>query len=89
MPRELDIIDKQLLDLLQQEVPLVDRPFEQIGQKVGLSEAQVLERVAELKRGPSPVIRQIGAIFDRNGALASSSLEKSDRRRRGHSRSAP
>jgi len=64
MSRELDTIDRQLLDLLQQEVPLVYRPFEQIGGEIGLDEEQVLQRVAELKRGPGPVIRQISAIFD-------------------------
>lgn len=64
MSRELDIIDKQLLDLLQREVPLVDRPFEQIGREIGLAEDQVIERIVKLKRGPGPVIRQISAIFD-------------------------
>jgi DNA-binding Lrp family transcriptional regulator len=57
-----DRVDRGLLDLLQAGVPLVARPFAEIGQSPGISEAEVLERVCALKQ--AGLIRQISAIFD-------------------------
>lgn len=64
MPRTLDDIDSRLLNLMQKQIPLVERPFEAIGQEIGVSEEDVLNRVAALKARPGAVIRQISAIFD-------------------------
>ncbi|WP_428937176.1 AsnC family transcriptional regulator [Fontivita pretiosa] len=64
LPAQRDELDLKLLDLLQQQVPLVERPFAEIAQRLGIDEAQVLRRVRELKSGPRGVIRQISAIFD-------------------------
>ena len=64
MPRHLDQNDRRLLDLLQAEIPAVVRPFDALAQKLAMDEVQVLARVAALKSGPHPVIRQISAIFD-------------------------
>ena len=50
------------MNILQSDFPLVREPFKAIGEKCGISEAEVIERVAELKR--KNVVRQIGAIFD-------------------------
>lgn len=58
----MDNTDKKLLNLLQAEVPLVDRPFEALGGRVGLDEPETIRRIQRLKA--EPVIRQIGAIFD-------------------------
>jgi DNA-binding Lrp family transcriptional regulator len=69
-----DMIDLRLLDLLQQEVPLVRRPFAELAERVGTSEADVLRRVASLKRRPGGVIRQISAIFDSRALGYQSSL---------------
>lgn len=60
--KTFDQTDARLLDLLQREFPLVARPFEDIGDKLGLSSAEVIERVSRLKS--ESVIRQISAIFD-------------------------
>jgi siroheme decarboxylase len=57
-------IDARLLDHLQEAIPLVERPFLQIGQKLGLNEQEVIERVTALKSKTGGVIRQISAIFD-------------------------
>ena len=54
----------RLLDLLQVEVPLVERPFAAVAEKLGAGEGEVIERVRELRSQPRPTIRQIGAIFD-------------------------
>ena len=47
---------------MQAEVPLVPRPFAALAPRVGVSEEDLLARVAHLKE--DGVIRQIGAIFD-------------------------
>lgn len=60
----IDSIDTQLLNILQESFPLVDRPFLAIGEKLGVSEQEVLDRVYDLKTGEKKIIRQISAIFD-------------------------
>lgn len=59
----LDAIDRRLLDALQGQVPLTERPFAAVGDAVGIGEAEVLQRLVRL-RGAGGVIRQISAIFD-------------------------
>jgi len=58
----LDETDKQLLNLMQGRFPLEPRPFAAVAELAGLTEADVLERVAYLldKR----IIREITPIFD-------------------------
>ncbi|MDP6496457.1 MAG: Lrp/AsnC family transcriptional regulator [SAR202 cluster bacterium] len=58
----MDITDRKLLNLIQGPFPMVDQPFQKLGEEVGISEQEVLERLAELKR--TNVLRQISAIFD-------------------------
>jgi siroheme decarboxylase len=59
----LDTIDRQLLNLLQSQFPLVREPFAALGEAVGIDESECLRRIAGL-RGERKVIRQISAIFD-------------------------
>lgn len=54
--------DAQLLNLIQVQIPLSDRPFERIAAQLGTAEDAVLARLADLKA--RRVIRQISAIFD-------------------------
>src|SRR5581483_5284844 len=56
-------IDRQLLNVVQKEVPLIPQPFAQVGAEVGLSEEEVLDRL-RYWRDEKHVIRQISAIFD-------------------------
>ncbi len=58
----LDEADQQLLNTIQTAFPLVPRPFEALGGQLGLSEGEVMERFARLKR--ERIIRQVSAIFD-------------------------
>ena len=58
----LDDADQQLLNLIQTEFPLVTRPFAALGERIGESEGQVMERYARLKA--DRIIRQVSAIFD-------------------------
>src|SRR4051812_23422430 len=64
MATELLSADRLLLDHLQREVPLVERPYAELGNRVGLSEAEALARVATLSGPPPAPIRQVSAIFD-------------------------
>lgn len=58
----MDSIDKKILNLLQEELPLVEKPFEEIGEKIGLTGKEVMERVDRLKQ--DGYIRKIGPVFD-------------------------
>jgi DNA-binding Lrp family transcriptional regulator len=58
----VDAQDTRLCDLIQNEFPVVERPYAALGEKLGLSEADVLERVGRLRS--ERIIRQISAIFD-------------------------
>jgi len=58
----MDSIDKQILRLLQDDFPLLPRPFEAVAERLGLTEAEVLDRVGKLKSAGA--IRRIGATFN-------------------------
>jgi len=57
-----DQIDIKILHILQNEFPLEEQPFLALAEQLGISESDVLERVAEMKA--SGLIRRIGGIFD-------------------------
>jgi DNA-binding Lrp family transcriptional regulator len=63
MARQLEPLDRQILDQIQTEVPLEPQPFQVIAERLGVPEAEVLSRIESLKE-PPPIIRQISAIFD-------------------------
>ncbi|BBL68198.1 AsnC family transcriptional regulator [Methanoculleus chikugoensis] len=46
--RDLDTLDRQLLEALQDDFPLAPRPWREIGDRVGLPETEVLRRVRRL-----------------------------------------
>jgi DNA-binding Lrp family transcriptional regulator len=58
----VDQTDKQLLHLIQSNFPVVQRPFEEIGQQLGISEQEVLERIDRLQQ--TSIIRRLGGLFD-------------------------
>jgi DNA-binding Lrp family transcriptional regulator len=62
MAVELDLVDKALLDQVQAAFPLCRRPYEALGQAVGLDEREVQRRLCLLK--DRRILRQISAIFD-------------------------
>jgi len=68
----LDGQDRKLLNAVQRDFPLEERPFARLAERVNLSEREVLRRVARYKqRG---IVRQIGAIFDTRSLGYASSL---------------
>lgn len=58
----MDNIDKKILNMLQEQLPFVEKPFEEIGKKVGLTGTQTMERVLRLKQ--DGIIRRIGPVLD-------------------------
>lgn len=70
--RELDNVDKELLNLIQVDFPLESRPFQFLGDKLGVSEDDVIARLAALKS--DRIIRQISMIFDTRALGYKSSL---------------
>lgn len=58
----MDDLDKQLLNEIQHDFPLVPAPYAELGRRLGASEADVMARLETLKQGH--IIRQISAIFD-------------------------
>lgn len=67
-----DATDAGLLGVLQESVPFVQRPFDELGKRCGMTGGEALDRVRALKE--SRVIRQIGAIFDTRSLGYASSL---------------
>lgn len=59
---QIDTLDKKLLNDIQWTFPLVQRPFLEIGRHHGISETEVMERIARMKK--KGLVREINAIFD-------------------------
>jgi siroheme decarboxylase len=59
---QLDAIDKKLVNIMQHAFPVVSCPWDALGEEVGVSEAEVMSRVARLRE--IGVVRQISPIFD-------------------------
>jgi DNA-binding Lrp family transcriptional regulator len=58
----MDKFDRQILDALQKEFPLCERPYKVIASKMGRSEGEVWDRVQAMVA--SGVIRRLGASLD-------------------------
>ncbi len=57
----LDEVDKAILNEIQSHFPIVSRPYEEVGLRVGAPEAEVIRRVRKMY--DAGVIRRIGANF--------------------------
>jgi len=57
----MDDIDKRILNRIQSDFPVTSKPFLTIAEELGLSEKDVLNRIARLKR--VGIIRRIGGNF--------------------------
>lgn len=68
----MDELDRQLLNRIQGDFPLVSRPFAELGAPLGLSEDETITRMQALKAGR--IVRQISAIFDTKSLGYKSSL---------------
>lgn len=70
--KDLDEVDSKILADLQNKFPICERPFLELAERHGLSEADVLERTQKFKDGG--VIRQLSGIFDTKSLGYKSSL---------------
>ncbi|MFH1504983.1 MAG: Lrp/AsnC family transcriptional regulator [Candidatus Omnitrophota bacterium] len=68
----LTILDKQLLDLLQNNFPIIARPFSCIAQSFKITEQEVIDRIQKMKA--EGIIRRIGPVFDAKSLGYTSSL---------------
>lgn len=57
-------LERQVLNEIQKGIPLVESPFQLIGERLGLSEDDVLDIITSLKE--KDYIRRFGGIFDVN-----------------------
>ena len=62
VPRDLDLIDRRLLNIIQSRFPLEEEPFKAMGEELGIPSEEVRERIGRLKR--RNIVRQVSAIFD-------------------------
>lgn len=58
----LTAFDKALLNKIQENLPLVSRPYAELAKQLGVEEAAVIERLSFLKQ--QGYIRRIGPFFD-------------------------
>src|SRR6056297_2113054 len=57
----MDSIDKKLLQVIQYDFPIANRPYQLIGETLDLSEEEVIRRITNLKE--EKIIRRVGGIF--------------------------
>ncbi|MBV7272941.1 AsnC family transcriptional regulator [Clostridiaceae bacterium UIB06] len=58
----MDIIDRKLINLVQNGLPIESRPFLALAEELSITEREVIERLEALKK--HGYIRRIGGIFD-------------------------
>ncbi|AEG59891.1 AsnC family transcriptional regulator [Desulforamulus ruminis] len=59
---ELDHIDRRLLNLIQTDFPICPEPYRVLGENLGITEQEVLNRLEQLTQ--QDVIRRLGGVFD-------------------------
>lgn len=57
----MDPTNKALLEMIQHDFPVASRPYQVIGERLGISEGEVMERISGLKE--EKIIRRIGGVF--------------------------
>lgn len=57
----LDEQDKQIINHIQSDFPICERPYAAIGEALSMEEGEVIRRIARLKEGG--IIRRIGGNF--------------------------
>ncbi len=62
MMRQLDLADKQILNLIQQDFPVTSRPYRELGNSLGFTEEEAFKRVTKLRE--DGFIRRLGGVFD-------------------------
>ena len=68
----LDDTDKTILNTIQFDFPLDSRPFKKLGEKLGISEEEVIKRLERLH--DEGAVRKIGPVINRSGIGGTSTL---------------
>ncbi len=58
----MDEVDRRLLSAVQDGFPITSRPFKVLGESLGISEEEILERLERLQK--DGLVRRIGPILD-------------------------
>ena len=66
---QLDAADKALIDSYQRGLPVCGRPYQAMAQSLGLTENEVIRRLAALKE--QKVLSRVGPVFEHSQAGAS------------------
>jgi DNA-binding Lrp family transcriptional regulator len=61
----MDTIDRKLLSIINNTLPIAERPFQIVAQSVGISEEETIDRIKKLKA--ERIIRRIGAVINPRG----------------------
>ncbi|WP_182187995.1 AsnC family transcriptional regulator [Pectinatus frisingensis] len=57
----MDALDKKIIKVMQNDFPLVAKPYEELADRIGISEAELLERLKKYKQNGQ--IRKMGAVL--------------------------
>ena len=68
----LDEMTARVLNELQDHYPLVERPYRDVGARLGISEEETIDRLREAR--VAGVVRQVCAIYDTKALGYSSAL---------------
>lgn len=68
----MDAVDKSLLNAIQGTLPVVAEPYREVGERLGMTEEDVISRLVRLKE--EGIIRRIGPTFDTRRLGYSSTL---------------
>ena len=58
----MDEVDRRLINELQGGFPIAERPFHEVGIRLGLAEAEVIERITQLRE--AGILSRFGPMFD-------------------------
>lgn len=58
---KLDKIDKQIIEFIQGDIPLTSNPFQELAQKINLSEEDIINRIKKMQE--VGIIRRFGAVL--------------------------
>lgn len=67
--RDLETLDRRLIDSYQRGLPVCTRPFHNVAERLGTSEAEVIARLERLQS--LGVLSRVGPVFDHARAGAS------------------
>ena len=64
-----DCTDQRLIDLYQRDLPICERPYQAMSDRLGISEEEVIQRLRRLQS--DRVISRVGPVFEHHRAGAS------------------